>query len=456
MFKQNSKKIILLLIAAVLLTSGFSCKLIPTKQAPISLTKTIELKYWGVWDDREYLEPIIQDFQALHPNIKITYRKFRYLEYETKLLEAWAEDQGPDLYSIPASWILKYQNRITPQPADVKLAFEETKKTLGKVETYTVVRSVPTFKPWEIKDKFVDVVSEDVVIDNKIYGLPFSVDSLALFYNRQMLDKAGVATPPTNWDELTEAVKKISKIDLKNNLLQSGIALGAGDNVNRAVDILSLLMMQNGTTMVDKNGVVFDRPLAGDKNYFPGLTAVEFYTAFADPLKEVYSWNKNQPNSLDAFISGKAAMMLGYSYDLPVIKARSPKLDFGVVGLPQVKNAEEPINYTNYWVETVSHKAKNAEIAWGFLNFAANQQEVTKYLTAAKKPAALRALIYAQRDDPVVGVFSKQTLTAKRWYQGRDPLKMEQIMKDLIENFAQAVDQLKLLQTAADKINATL
>ncbi|MCX6785270.1 MAG: extracellular solute-binding protein [Candidatus Komeilibacteria bacterium] len=456
MLKQNFKKISLLLLAVIFLTSGFSCKLIPTTPAPAGLIKTIQLSYWGVWDDPDYLSPLINDFQALHPNIKITYRKFRQAEYETKLLAGWATDEGPDLYSIPASWLKKYQNFITPQPAEVQLAFTETTSTLGKTETNTVVRSVPIFSPADIKNKFVDVVAEDVMMNNKIYGLPYSLDTLALFYNRALLDKAGVATPPADWDELTTAVKKISQVDAKNKIVQAGLALGTAGNVNHAVDILSLLMMQSGAQMMGQNGVAFANPLPGDEQYVPGLKALEFYTAFANPLNEVYSWNKDQPSSLDAFISGQAAMILGYAYDLPVIKSRSPKLDFGVTALPQVKNAATPINYTDYWVETVSHKAKNVAAAWGFLNFANSSAEITKYLTAAKKPAALRQLIAAQTADPVVGIFARQTLTAKRWYQGKDPLKMEEVMQDLITNFPLAPDPLKLLRNAAEKVNATL
>ncbi|MFA6304621.1 MAG: extracellular solute-binding protein [Patescibacteria group bacterium] len=461
MKNSNSKikfKILFLLILGVFIsTSGFSCKLFPKTAVPQTLTKTTELSYWGVWDEPSFVQPLINDFQALHPNVKIKYSRFRFSEYKQKLLEAWAADRGPDIYSIPASWLKEYQNFITPQPAEIKLAFEQITKTLGKEEKTTVVKSVPIFKTTDIKNKFVDQVASDVIINNKIYGLPYSLDSLALFYNRDLLDKAGIATPPVTWDDVASAASKISKIDLNNNPVEAGISLGTAENINNAGDILSLLMLQSGATMTDKNGqVVFDKSLADDKNYFPGLAALSFYTDFADPLKQVYSWNDKQPNSLDAFISGKLGMTLGYSYQLREAKGRGPKLNIGVTGAPQIKNSANDINYTNYWVETVSHKAKNSEIAWGFLNFAASENEVVKYLKVAKKPAALRSLISAQIQDPAISVFASQTLTAQNWYQGRDQLKMENAFKDLIKNFPKAPNQLKLLQSTVDKINQTL
>ncbi|HLC64108.1 MAG TPA: hypothetical protein VJK25_02015, partial [Patescibacteria group bacterium] len=132
---KKFKLIILSLLATVLVTSGFSCRLIPSAEPPASLTQNIELEYWGVWDDSDYLAPIISDFQALHPNVTVKYRKFRFSEYEQMLLEAWAEDRGPDIYSLPAAWLKEYRSRITPQPESVSLAFREIKKTLGKTET---------------------------------------------------------------------------------------------------------------------------------------------------------------------------------------------------------------------------------------------------------------------------------------------------------------------------------
>ena len=301
------------------------------------------------------------------------------------------------------------------------------------------------------------MVYDNVVIDNQIYGLPYSVDTLILYYNRDLLDSAGLATPPVTWTGVKEATKALTQIDQNNNLIQTGVAMGTSDNIPHAVDIVSLLMMQNGTVMVNAKGqAAFHQPASGEKGYFPGQEALRFYTDFADPIKEVYSWNSRQPDALDAFISGQAAMMFGYSYHLPVIKARSPKLDIGLAPMPQIQGAAKSINYTDYWVETVSHKSRSAEIAWGFLNFAANQNEVTKYLEKAKKPSALRSLIISQKEDPELAVFANQTLTAEHWYRGNDALKMQEIFEELIEDFPDSTEPYKLLEYAAARINQTL
>lgn len=451
MLRPKVRLLIWSLLITVFLTSGLSCKLIPQTSVAPELEKRITLEYWGVWEDREDLNPVIADFQALHPNISINYRKFRYTEYEQKLLEAWAEDRGPDIYSIPASWLKKYQSRITPQPSTVRLPFQEVTKAMGQTQVKTVIRPVAVYSPNDIKNQFADVVYNDVVMNNQVYGLPLSVDTLALFYNRALLDAAGIATPPTTWEDVALATKKISLLNTSNNFIRSGIALGTGNNVNNSVDILSLLMMQNGAVMADARGNI-SFANQGDKNYSPALDALRFYTDFADPIKEVYSWNNSQPNSLDAFISGRVGMIFGYAYHLSTIKGRAPKLDFGVAPMPQITSGVRATNYSNYWVTTVSHKAKNSEVAWGFINFLTSPTEAEKYLSSAKLPTALRSLIGSQANDPEIGVFASQVLTAKRWYRGLDPVKMESIFNQLITDFPNAVKPGELLQRVANQV----
>ena len=448
----------LLLISITLSTAGFSCKLFPASQPPASLTASTNLEYWGVWDQPEDLQPIINDFKALHPNINITYKKFRLAEYKQKLLEAWAIDQGPDLYSIPAAWLKEYQDKITPQPDIVQLAFKQvTKNAVGQTQETTIVQSVPIFKPSDIKTQFAEAIFKDVVIDNKVYGLPLSLDTLALFYNRDLLDAAGIATPPTTWTELAQDVKKLTTFDQKNSLLTSGVALGTGNNITNSADILSLIMMQVGTPMTAENGQTsFASADINNTQRIPALDALRFYTDFANPIKEVYSWNSKQSNSLDAFIAGRLGMLFTYDYNLPAIKGRAPKLNLGISNMVQLEGAQKPVNFSNYWVETVSHKAKNPVIAWGFLNFAAGKDEVQKYLDKTKKPTALRSLITGQLNDPELSVFASQVLTAQRWYRGKDANKMEELMNQLITDYPESLRPEQLLRQTVEKINQTL
>jgi len=217
------------------------------------------------------------------------------------------------------------------------------------------------------------------------------------------------------------------------------------------------LMMQNGAQMLNAKGqVVFHQSQTRGETSPPGLDALRFYTDFADPIKEVYSWNDKQTQAFEAFVSGKVAMFYGYSYYLPLIKTQAPKINLGITGMTQIHGSQTPINYTDYWVETVSHKTKSLDAAWGFLSFAARQGEIDKYLEATKKPTALRSLIEKQKADSDLNVFAKQILTATHWYNGRDALKMEEYFREMINALPNSTQPIKLMEITANKINQTL
>jgi ABC-type glycerol-3-phosphate transport system substrate-binding protein len=279
--------------------------------------------------------------------------------------------------------------------------------------------------------------------------------------NKDLLNAAGVTTIPGDWSAFQEAVPKLVKQDAQGEIAQAGAALGSGVNIERAPDILSVLMMQNGTRMADEDGTPtfneLPRELEAVTNEPPIYRALTFYTDFANPSKEVYTWNNRMPNSLDAFIQGKTAFFFGYNYHLPIIKARGPKINLGISKLPQIEG-NPVVNFANYWAFTVSKKSKNTDLAWNFLNFARTPDENKKFLDASKRPAALRAQLTAQLEDEDVGVFASQVLTAKSWYRGTNPKAADDAFIVLIES-ALLTDPEKyneLVTNALDKVNQTV
>ena len=425
---------IIFLLLSFVLTSGASCQFLedPAKDPGRSIT----LKYWRVFEGRDAFNKIIDRYNKRHPNIHIKYRKLRYDNYREELLNAMAEDKGPDIFSIHNTWMNEYKSKISPMPETVTIGRLVTKGTVKK-ETVLEQRTKDTMGLKDLENKFIDVVYDDVVMNNnrrqkKIYGLPFSVDTLALYYNKDLLNNAGIINPPQYWDrEFQKTVKKLTKQDSKGKIIQSGVAMGGGDNIERATDILSVLMMQNGATMMTEGKNVTFHKSSGE-GYNPGLEALRFYTDFANPAKEVYCWNDSLDDSLKMFMEGKAAMMFGYSYHLPTIKSQAPKLNFNISKLPQINNSSRKVNYANYWVEVVSQKSSEKDAAWDFLSFATQKDQAKTYLEKTNKPTALRSLIEEQKESKEIGVFAEQLLTAKSWYQGYDPLVMEKIMKEMI------------------------
>jgi ABC-type glycerol-3-phosphate transport system substrate-binding protein len=479
---MNKKLIPLFLILVFLLTSGATCQ--GPSQNSLQYMQPVSLNYWRVWDGPDDFKEIIDAYKVLHPFITINYRKLRYDEYEQALIEAFAEDRGPDIFSIQNTWTRKYQSKglIEPMPDTITLSYPFTEGRIKK-ETNPGVKTTRSISLKNIKDNFVDVVYDDVVIGakdpttntmaNKVYGLPLFTDTLALFYNKDLLNNASISNPPSLWNsEFQQDVKKLSKQDAKGQIIQTGVALGGSKNVERASDILSVLMMQNGTQMMDGTRVTFNqKPVAFDKDIVPGVDALRFYSDFANPAKEVYCWNSEMDDSLNLFMQGKLAMMFGYSYMLPQIKAGAPKLNFSIAPLPQIEN-NPPVNFANYWVEAVSSKIKTnpenlakgqfytklkTDTAWDFVQFAASADHVKSYLTSTNRVTALRKLIDSETDNPQIGEFAKQALTAKSWYKGVDANAAEAIINGMIDSAVAGKGTIEdAINLGAQKVQQTI
>lgn len=461
---RNKKIFFLLPFLITLPLLGLQCTK-GVSQEVREASRPITLNWWSPFHDSADVKPIIDAYRAIHPNVTINFRKFRFEDYENEVVNALAEDRGPDILSLHNTWIRAWQPKLVTAPKTVTLPYQELKGGLKK-EVITVLRTTPTLTTKNARNTFVEVVGKDVIVTpsatdeaEELYGLPMAVDTMALFYNRDILNLAGIPSPPATWGEFQGLMKKLTKLDQENKIVQAGVALGTARNVERAEDILALLMMQNGVQMIDERGqAVFDRIPAGLKGrtVAPGEEALTFYTDFANPGKEVYAWNDTLPNSLQAFAAGKSAFFFGYSYQLPILKNLAPKLNFEVTTVPQIEGNKE-INFANYWVETVSKKTKAKDFAWDFVQFATNAKQVKGYLERAKKPTALRTLVIEQSEDFELGSFAKQTLTAQSWYRGKDPSAAEEAMLQMIESVNKSEMEPKAaIKLGAQKVNQTL
>ncbi|MFA5084110.1 MAG: extracellular solute-binding protein [Candidatus Paceibacterota bacterium] len=369
-----------------------------------------DMEFWGVYDQISVYRNVIEQFQTLHSGIRINYRQFDPNTYENELINALAAGKGPDIFMIHNTWLPKHYDKISPLPQE-KLS----------LTTYT-------------DNLFPEVATKDFIYNEFIYAIPLSIDTLTLIYNKDIFNQSGVALAPTNWTELRNIIPSVRILDTTGKISRAGAAIGgSAKSINRATDLLSLLMLQAGAQMVDKDFTRATFNQSGSGGISPGLDALNFYTHFTNPVNSDYAWNDALHYSLDAFAEGSVAMIFNYAYQLSYLKTKNPFLNFAVAPVPQ-NNQSEPVNYANYWGYTVSNKSSHPDLAWDFaLLLTTNQANAESYLEETQKPPALRFLIQKYLNDPELGVFAKQALTAKSWLQ-IDSNRVETIFSDMIES----------------------
>ncbi len=416
-------------------------------------SQRVTLNVWGVVDDVDVYQDTFNQYRGQHPNVVVNFRRLRLEEYENLLLNGFAEDRGPDIFLVHNDWVGKYMSKIVPMPTATKVAYSVTTGTVKK-ETTWELRTEPTITMRDFKDQYADAVLGDAirsvvvpvagstnssggVRQERVVAAPIWIDTLGLYYNKDLLNAAGIPTPPEYWDQFQDQVKKITKLDSDGNILQSAVGMGTSGNVERSTDLLTVLMMQNGAQMAGPNGLptfnLVPESSSRQRQLPPGYQALEFYTDFANPTKETYTWNGKQPNSLDAFIQGKTAFFFGYAYQYDQIKARAPKLNLGIAKLPQI-DGNPAKNMANYWMWVVSKKSLNQDTAWNLLNYMMQVDTSKTLLANMKRPAARKRLLTDQFSDEQVGVFASQVLTAQSWYKGNNAQVMEDALSTLIDN----------------------
>lgn len=388
-----------------------------------------ELLMWGVYDSADDFAGSFARLNAALPNLSIRYIQKDPLTYETELVNALALGSAPDIVMVHNSWLPKHANKLSPAPA-------------------------VTFDLKAVRDLFPSVVEQDFVSGGNVYALPLYIDTLALYYNQELLDAAGLVSPPLTWDEFVAAVDKLKSVDRSGKITRAAAAIGgSADSVNRAADLIYLLMLQSGARMVDSdyiNAVFADYYKDSVR---PGLSALEFYTQFSNPRSSHYTWNDSLHYSLDSFTEGTTAMIFDYSFSRETVTSKNPFLKFGVAKVPQLSDAPIPVNFADYWGLSVLNRSPYRALAWQAVAFlTADTGAAGDYLTATSRPPALRSLLSSCSRSVTLSPFCSQTLTARTWPRP-DRDKVDAIFSDSVKSVLNGkLSVLNALREAQDNI----
>jgi multiple sugar transport system substrate-binding protein len=362
---SNFKIITLVLLTSALLSA---CKLIPAVQN----NNPVTLKFWGLWESASVMNAVINDYKKDHPNVNIVYEKKSEQKYRESLQDQIQSGKGPDIFVFHNTWTLMLNKELSEIPSNI-ISASDIKK-----------------------DYFPSVFSDLRNANKKFVGLPSGIDGLGLYWNEDIFHSAGIASPPTTWQELAQDAAKLTVKSPEGNIRTAGVALGTSANVDHFSDILGLMILQNGGDI--KNPT--DQRSADSLDYF---------TKFSKGENHV--WDETQPASTIAFVGGNLAMYFAPSWRAAEIKAANPTLNFKIAPVPQLD--EKKVTWGTYWALGVSSKSPSQVEAWKFAKYLQEDQTLIKlYTEAANTPGRIFGQIYPKTtlasklsSDPYVGAF---------------------------------------------------
>ncbi|MBI4022833.1 hypothetical protein HY375_01565 [Candidatus Berkelbacteria bacterium] len=433
----------LLIITPLVLTGCFGGGTTPTPtDSTEPAANTIEI--WRPFESEEVFNPILASMEASNEGLDLVYRQIPIEEYDLRINEALASEAGPDIISIPSDALDRYKDRLVPAPE-------------GVIPSNT--RTAVTTNTDALAAFFAPVVRQDVMRDDQIYGLPLYVDTLAIYVNpalvrarAQQFDRAERREEAeflksfgfNTYDRLITAIELLTERRTDGSFEVAGLAAGTSSNVRAAADIVSAMMLQNGTQMLapdDQNAtfhLAIDGP-AGAK-IFRGTEALTRYTSFADPANSFYTWNASMPDDVQAFLDGKVAMIFGYQYYELLFRQLAPTFSYAVVPFPQIADTERPVDYGSYWVEVVTKSAENPGLTWGVLaklggDF--NQSFLDSTGRPSPRPTTDAIPSTIGRASETKSPFSYQPQTATSWRKGKRPDRVDNLFRDMIRRVSQ-------------------
>jgi len=300
------------------------------KDKPAADGEVTKLKLWGDWsgEGETQIQTMVKAFNASHPKIQVQYVIQK--EMATKFLTASTAGQPPDVMIWDRFLTGNYAPKNVLAPLDERLAKDNVNK----------------------EDFYAEALRE-LTYQDKLYGIPLTVDARALFYNKAHLKEAGLQ-PPTTWAELEAAATKLTKKQ-GSKLVRAGLSLGD-------VGLFSMYLRQAGGDMVneDCSKTAFNNP--------QGLAALELWQRMMKAGVYKRGFETNLKDSTDAFATGKVSMILTGPWSVATYRKYGKNLDFGVVPPPTGPNGDKG-SVMGGWSLAIPQASKQQDAAWEFVKW---------------------------------------------------------------------------------------
>ncbi len=394
-------------IVAVLIFAG----ILPGFKKQGSGGNEIKVSMWGIFSENK-IRSLVSDFNDKNKNsFKINYSEKKVSDYENELLDALASGQGPDIWVLTQDAILKNKNKIYP------ISFD-------------------SYKERDFRDNFLDSAELFLDLKNKnAIGLPIAVDPIVLYWNRDLFSSTGIAKPPQYWDEFLTDVQVLTKRDDAGNIIQAGAALGEFTNVKNAKDILSMLILQTGNSIVNKDTLEVVLGEKGDNALDPTESSIRFFNEFSNPSKSSYSWNKALPDSKTMFINGSLAMYFGYGSELDDIKQKNPHLNFDIAVVPQIRDGKVMATFGKIYSLVISKNSSQIQTAFPTITALSAKDFSKSFSEETGLGSASRNVLAAVANDPILSIIYKSSVMSRAWLEP-NPETAYEIFKNMVESTA--------------------
>ena len=369
---------------------------------------TANLVVWGTISQSTFDSFFSTTELANNRNLTISYYEKSEDTFDQEFVEALADGRGPDMVVLPENMIFKHKNKIMPIPYQ-------------------------NYSERVFKDSFLEA-GEIFLTKEGILSVPFMVDPMVMYWNRDIFKNASQTLPPKYWDEFLTLTNLLNKKDNSGNFSQTAVSLGEWKNVYHAKDIFANMLLQLGNPIVSISEL---EPRATLNDFSsgsisPGEAVINFYTQFANPTSINYSWNRSLPTSVNYFLSGNLATYFGFASELPKLRAKNPNLNFDVTFMPSPRQNTKKIVLSRIYGISILKFSKNIGASFSAMTILTNENSIKNISDFTNLPPVRRYLLLNKQGDAYKSIFYDSAIFAKTWADP-DRKATDKIFQDMVE-----------------------
>jgi len=356
---------------------GLSATAISTalRANPASAQDAAEVVLWTEHTEPDLgaMQMIVDNFNAENSDVKVNLVQVVGDETDvTKLMTAVRGGVGPDIYLL---------DRFTvAQRAAEGVLQELTDLMAGE----------------DFSEAYIPFAWAEANFQGKPYALPFDTDARALFYNKGMLQDAGidpaeldVANGAITFDRLSEIANRINETDQYGNFSRMGFVPYTHQGWHYTYGFAF-------------GGSFFDEAACAvtpdDAGVVAGHQWLYDYTAALDPQKVnafagPYAATESVPEEQDPFITERVAFAVIGDWAIKQMEKFGPDVEYGVTLMPVPEEGAESVTWAGGWSVVIPQGAKNVEGAWRFMQYFAGEPGQRVYTTETAHLPTLNALL---------------------------------------------------------------
>ena len=356
------KKSLILLLVVVMLVSVFAActKEETTAQPSTDNSGTTEgateetkepvtiqfLQWWGTEGAVDVsLAGLVADLEAEYPYITVEVVSLPFGETKTQIVANHASGTIADVVGLNPPWTREFVDLGILEPLDEYMANDAN----FNKDDYFPASMAP--------------------INGNTYLAPYNTLSFFLYYNKDMIEAAGLSTPES-WQDIIDAAAALT--DVNNNKYGFTLSLSEGGASNGSIlSLYPLLYAANGRTLQDDGTYSCQTPEM--------VEAMNFLKTLSEAGSIVPGENViNDAMMVEQFSLGNIGMMIQNDAHVATLLAKNSDLNYGIIPIPSVDGTGTPELRHHGWDIGMTAKGEHKEEAWLFISFLLRKENMER------------------------------------------------------------------------------